>query len=188
MKLYTKSGDRGETSLIGGERVAKCDLRVEAYGTVDELTAFIALLGDKMNEEQSAQLAAYVEDTHRINSVLMNVEALLAAGEGCDKIKPLEKKYIVWIESRIDDLQSHLKPLTSFTIPGGCTIASLCHICRTICRRAERAALRAAAECNCKCGADSQALIFLNRLSDYFYALGRVVTNLLGCEEVEWRP
>lgn len=184
MKLYTKCGDKGTTSLIGGERVPKCDLRVEAYGTVDELTAFVALLGDQMAERQANLLAEHIDDTRRINSVLMSVEALLAAGEGCDKVRALDEQYIEWIELRIDALQSQLKPITSFTIPGGCTIGSLCHVCRTVCRRAERAALRASSEC----GADSSALVFLNRLSDYFYALGRVVADLTGCEEVEWRP
>ena len=185
MKLYTKGGDKGTTSLIGGERVAKYDLRVEAYGTVDELTAFVALLGDRMVEEQSSHLHSHIEDLHRINSVLMSVEALLASSKGCDKAKPLDEQYIAWIEEHIDALQSQLKPITSFTIPGGCAIGSLCHVCRTVCRRAERAALRAAAECGSEY---SSALVFLNRLSDYFYALGRVVTDLLGCEEVEWRP
>lgn len=183
-RLYTKGGDAGKTSLIGGERVQKYDPRVEAYGTVDELTAFLALLGDKMAEKGGC--SEFVEDIHRFNSVLMSVEALLAVGRGGeDKVKPLSGECISSIEGRIDDLQSRTKPITSFTIPGGCETVSLCHVCRTVCRRAERCAVRAAAESG---NVDTSALIFLNRLSDYLYALGRVLTEKFDVEEILWRP
>ena len=183
-KLYTKGGDAGRTSLIGGERVPKYDPRVEAYGTVDELTAFLALLGDKMAASEGCR--KYVEDLHRFNSALMSVEALLAVGKGGrDKVAPLPEQTISSIESRIDDLQSKIKPITSFTIPGGCETVSLCHVCRTVCRRAERCAVRAADETG---AIDTTALIFLNRLSDYLYALGRVLTEQFEIEEILWRP
>lgn len=183
-RLYTKGGDAGRTSLIGGERVAKYDPRVEAYGSVDELTAFLALLGDKMSSREGCE--EYVEDIHRLNSTLMSVEALLAVGRGGEeKVKPLSEDCISAIEARIDDLQSKTRPITNFTIPGGCEIVSLCHVCRTVCRRAERRAVRAAAETGT---VDASATIFLNRLSDYLYALGRALTEQFEVEEILWRP
>ena len=183
-KLYTKGGDAGRTSLIGGERVPKYDPRVEAYGTVDELTAILALLGDKMAASEGCR--EYVEDLHRFNSALMSVEALLAVGKGGrDKVTPLPQQTISSIEMRIDDLQSKTKPITSFTIPGGYETVSLCHVCRTVCRRAERCAVRAADEAGT---VDTSVLIFLNRLSDYLYALGRVLTEQFEIEEILWRP
>ncbi len=183
MKLYTKGGDKGSTSLIGGERVAKTDERVEAYGSVDELTAFLALLGDSMVDKGIED--EYVADTRRINSILMGVEALLAVGECArDKVKPVGDENIDWIENRIDDLQSRIAPITNFTIPGGCTVVSMCHVCRTVCRRAERAAIRASQSHDI----DESALIFLNRLSDYLYALGRRMTEFFKVEEILWHP
>lgn len=183
MKLYTKGGDHGRTSLIGGERVAKTDERVEAYGSVDELTAFAALLGDHIAKTDAPE--QFATDIHRINSVLMSVEALLAVGEGGrDKVAPIDNKHIEWIESRIDELQAQTNPITNFTIPGGNIVVSLCHVCRTVCRRAERAAIRAAQSHEI----DESALVFLNRLSDYFYALGRVLTDIYCVDEILWRP
>ena len=183
MKVYTKTGDKGMTSLIGGERVFKTDERVEAYGSVDELAAFTALLADNMRAD--ATLTVDVDDLNRILSRLMSVEALLATGEsGSDKVAPLAPETISWLEERIDALQESLKPIDKFTIPGGNAVVSMCHICRTVCRRAERAALRADA----KYGVDPTALIWLNRLSDYFYLLGRSLTARYAVEEVLWIP
>ena len=183
MKVYTKTGDKGMTSLIGGERVFKTDERVEAYGSVDELSAFAALLTDRIRGD--AALAAYVEDLNRILSRLMSVEALLATGEaGSDKVSPLAPEAVSWLESRIDTMHAALKPIDKFTVPGGDTAVSLCHVCRTVCRRAERAALRADA----KYGVDSTALVWLNRLSDYFYLLGRTLTAYYDVQETLWIP
>lgn len=185
MKLYTKGGDKGRTSLIGGERVAKYDVRVEAYGTVDELTAQIALLGDTMAEQCPELSAEFLEELHRINSLLMSVEALLAVGRGGEgKVEPISAEAIEWIESRIDAMQTQIKPLDCFTIPGGCRVVSMCHVCRTVCRRAERYAVQAADDY----GVDGSAVVFLNRVSDYMYALGRVLTDRLQVKEIEWRP
>lgn len=183
MKVYTKSGDKGMTSLIGGERVFKTDERVEAYGSVDELAAFTALLGDYLRAEPA--LFATVDDLNRILSRLMTVEALLATGEsGKEKVTPLPLDVVTWLEGRIDAMQAELTPIDKFTVPGGNRAVSLCHVCRTVCRRAERAALRAEG----KYGADSTALMFLNRLSDYFYVLGRTLTAYFKVEEVLWIP
>ena len=184
MKLYTKGGDKGYTSLIGGERVLKTDPRVEAYGTVDELTAHIALLADRLTARCAEISVDVVADIKRINSALMTVEALLAVGKGGeDKLAPLPDDVVTWIEGRIDNLQSQLKPITCFTIPGGCEMTSLCHICRTVCRRAERRAI-AVAELH---PVDKNSLLLLNRLSDYFYALGRVLCDKLGESEFAWQ-
>lgn len=183
MKLYTKGGDKGRTSLIGGERVRKTDVRVEAYGTADELQAYIAYMADKMSHEEV--LLPYVEDCRKICSQLMTVCSLLALGCGCkDKLSPLSESDIEWLEHRIDALQAELKPVECFTIPGGCELASLCHICRTVCRRAERRAIEAAENYE----VDKLLLVLLNRLSDYLYALCRTITERLGAEEVLWRP
>ena len=176
MKIYTKTGDNGTTSLIGGERVKKYDLRVEAYGSVDELTAFIALLSDVLSEDERtehipAELAS-------IESQLMSVAALLAVGKGGkDKVAPIA-------EEQITMLEEELPAITKFTIPGGHRALSLCHVCRTVCRRAERAALRVADVAE----VDSSATIYLNRLSDYLYTLGRTVTERLKVEEKLWIP
>ena len=183
MKLYTKTGDKGQTSLIGGTRVPKTDERVEAYGTVDELSAFTALLTDHARNDTA--LSATVDDLNCILSRLMTVEALLAADErGREKVTPLSPETVSWLEGRIDALQAMLQPIDKFTIPGGHPAVSLCHVCRTVCRRAERAALRADA----RYGVDATALVWLNRLSDYFYVLGRMLTAHFGVEETLWIP
>ncbi len=183
MRVYTKTGDKGMTSLIGGERVFKCDERVEAYGSVDELSAFVALLTDRLRPD--AALASHVEELNRILSRLMTVEALLATGEGGrDKMAPLAPECVAWLEACIDTMQAALPPIDKFTIPGGHEAVSLCHVCRTVCRRAERAALRA----DQRYGVDATALVWLNRLSDYFYLLGRTLTAHYRVEETLWIP
>lgn len=183
MKVYTKTGDKGTTSLIGGERVAKCDCRVEAYGTVDELTAFTALLADKLCSDEA--YTADVTFLRRIESQLMTVAALLAVGEGGeDKVGKLQNAAIEALEQAIDSMQEGLPQITKFTIPGGDERVSYAHVCRTICRRAERQALRAAESCNI----EEQVIIYLNRLSDYFYLLGRTITHRSNVEEILWIP
>lgn len=183
MKIYTKTGDEGYTSLIGGERAPKYDLRVEAYGAVDELIAFVALLADKLAEDERTD--NLVPELQMIESRLMGVSALLAIGEGgSDKVQPISEQYIEMLENSIDGFQHEIKPITKFTIPGGHTFCSLCHVCRTVCRRAERCALLASAEYP----VDKGATRYLNRLSDYLYTLGRVLTERLKVEEVLWIP
>lgn len=183
MKIYTKTGDSGTTSLIGGERVKKYDLRVEAYGTVDELTAYIALLSDMLMEDERTETMC--EELYHIESQLMSVAALLAIGKGGEgKIASISKERIEELEHAIDRMQEELPQITKFTIPGGHRAVSLCHVCRTICRRAERAALRAGDVTT----VDSSATIYLNRLSDYLYTLGRLLTERLKVEEHLWIP
>lgn len=183
MKIYTKTGDNGTTSLIGGERVKKYDLRVEAYGSVDELTAFIALLSDVLSEDERTE--HITSELATIESQLMSVAALLAVGKGGEgKVVPIAKERVEMLEEAIDRMQAELPAITKFTIPGGHRALSLCHVCRTVCRRAERAALRVADVAE----TDSSATIYLNRLSDYLYTLGRVVTERLKIEEKLWIP
>ena len=182
-KVYTKTGDKGTTSLVGGERVSKIDERVEAYGTVDELGSFTAYLSDHLRSDEG--LAEYLGDLDRVASQLMSVAALLAVGHGGEgKLPDISPEAIGYLEERIDAMQSRVRPITKFTIPGGHPTVSLCHVCRTVCRRAERAALRAAAQHK----VDADVLIYLNRLSDYFYVLGRTVTAAVGAEEILWIP
>lgn len=185
MKLYTKTGDNGTTSLIGGERTEKYDLRVEAYGAVDELISFTALLADKLiDDERTDHLA---QELRLIESRLMTAAALLATGADnglAPKVMPIATEHIEALERLIDKYQAEVKPLDKFTIPGGHRAVSLCHVCRTVCRRAERAALLARAEFP----GDNSAAIYLNRLSDYFYILGRLLSERLKVEEHLWIP
>ncbi len=182
MKVYTKSGDKGTTALLGGERVAKDDIRVEAYGTVDELSAFIGLLSCKLKAVEVT--SKYAEELYSINSMLMNIEAHLAAGEKLDfKLPEIGEESIKGLERSIDEMQSQVPEIAKFTIPGGDEVVALCHVCRTICRRAERRSISAAAEFEF----DELVVTYLNRLSDYLYLLGRVATTLLDVEEILWR-
>lgn len=183
MKVYTKQGDGGLTTLVGGERVFKTDERVEAYGTVDELSAFTAMLADRLREDPAS--AGTVLELERLLSQMMTVEALLAVGEGGEeKVAPLTPESVAWVEERIDAMQQQLEPITKFTIPGGHPAVSACHICRTVCRRAERAALRA----DHVHEVPPTVLAWLNRLSDYFYVLGRTLTVRYDVAETQWIP
>jgi len=181
MKIYTKTGDKGTTSLSGGERVDKWDVRVEAYGTVDELMAHTALLGDMLMEygTPAAELHA---DTQRIVATLMSVAALFAQGSGAKPLPDLEPAEIAWLENRIDDISASLQPLRTFTLPGGLVTASQAHVCRTVCRRAERAAAAA----NDRFGLPAAALSYLNRLSDYFYVAARKLFSISNVIEKNW--
>ncbi|MFI3328642.1 MAG: cob(I)yrinic acid a,c-diamide adenosyltransferase [Rikenellaceae bacterium] len=183
MKVYTKQGDSGTTSLVGGERVTKWDSRVEAYGTVDELAAFVALLADKMRTDEG--LKPFVAELDSFGSVLMSLEAHLAAGERCEyKLPTLSDKPILTMERSIDSMQEKLPAITKFTIPGGCETASMCNVCRTICRRAER---RVAEVCSIF-AIDPLVGATLNRFSDYLYLLGRTTAAHYNAEEILWIP
>ncbi|MFR9651509.1 MAG: cob(I)yrinic acid a,c-diamide adenosyltransferase [Rikenellaceae bacterium] len=183
MRVYTKGGDKGSTSLISGERVKKYDMRVEAYGTVDELSAFIALLSDKMRSYE--ELSDYNDELLKINSMLMNIESHLAAGEQSSYPLPaITEQSIADLERSIDRMQAALPAIDKFTIPGGCKINSLCHICRTVCRRAERRSV----EVSESYLLDHAVISYLNRLSDYLYLLGRYSSMSLNCAENLWIP
>ena len=184
MRVYTRTGDKGLTSLIGGERVPKFDSRVEAYGSVDELSAQSAMMRDMLAREggEYAGAAAQLAD---VLTELMTVAALFAVGRGGEgKLASMGPEPAARLEAWMDEMDASLKPITKFTIPGGHPVVSQAHICRTVCRRAERAALRAAE----KHPMDRGALIYLNRLSDYFYLLGRLLSEKKEIEENLWIP
>ncbi len=182
MKIYTKTGDGGTTALIGGRRVGKNDPRVEAYGTVDELMAHIGYLRDNLSDEKEAEVR---QDLLRILGTLMTAASVLAAeGETLKKLPRITDDDILWLENCIDDALKGLPVLTRFTLPGGHPLVSMAHIARTVCRRAERRAT--ALE-----GSQEQLRVakrYLNRLSDYLYALGRKLAADHRADELLWDP
>ena len=182
MKVYTKTGDKGTTSLVGGKRTSKNDLRVEAYGTVDELMAHIALLRDKMSLSDM-DLGEYATDLTLTLNTLMTLSSLLASDESMpQKVSHLSNKTITDIEARIDSIVNRLSPISNFTIPGGHVLISLSHVCRTVCRRAERRVISATSEFNIS----ETTQIYLNRLSDYLYVLGRILNDTFNIKEELW--
>ena len=184
MKVYTKGGDKGETSLVGGTRVPKYDERIEAYGNVDELMAHIAMLRDSMDSD-TADFQVYRTELLDILSSLMVVSANLACEESSRKyVAPLDSNKIKFLEERIDFMQAELPVIDKFTLPGGDPLISMSHICRTICRRSERVILKAAQNNTFQ----PEIFEYMNRLSDYFYVLGRSISNLLNVEEILWIP
>ncbi len=182
MAIYTRTGDKGTTSLIGGERVPKYDKRVEAYGTVDELSAHVALLMDIMKE---IQIEEFSNDILSILNDLMDVEALLAVGEcGGGKVKDMDETRVEWLESRIDEISALLPKVHKFLLPGGDKVISQANVCRTVCRRAER---RIAEVGNVR-SVSVVVSAYINRLSDYLYVLGRRAYELIGVAENYWMP
>lgn len=182
MKVYTKTGDKGKTSLIGGIKVSKADLRIEAYGTVDELNAFIGLLRDQeVNRIEERQvLLQDVQDN------LFVIGSLLATVPGYTKFKlpEITEDHVGLLEQHIDQMQEQLPELKYFILPGGNASVSQAHICRTVTRRAERSIIRLNQE-----EAVSPVIIkYLNRLSDYFFVLGRKMGAELGADEINWIP
>lgn len=182
MKVYTKTGDKGTTSLVGGARTSKDDIRVEAYGTVDELMAHIAYLHDAM-DSFTGELKEYRHDLVMILNELMSVAALLATDENSQyKVADIKDDSIRFLESRIDYITAELVPVDKFTLPVGHPLVSMSHICRTVCRRAERRVVSAAAEHP----VSEHAMQYLNRLSDYLYILGRRLSYEFGVKEILW--
>lgn len=175
MNIYTKTGDKGTTSLVGGTRVSKNHPRVEAYGNVDELISFIGLL-----KAQSAENDFGV-DFRRIQSTLMLVAAHLASNNHTSAVKDLNENEIVFLEKEIDKMQAQLPLQTAFIIPGGTKASSLCHVCRTVCRRSERSAI--AIENDDYIAIDIK---YLNRLSDYLFVLARFISIKSGVADDFW--
>jgi cob(I)alamin adenosyltransferase len=176
--LYTKTGDSGKTSLIGGTRVSKTHVRLEAYGTIDELNSFVGWLNCAIGEEE------HREFLHFVQCKLFTVGAYLATETENKQPKGsalLSESDIVRIEVEIDEVNSQLSPLRKFVLPGGNETASRAHICRTITRRAERLVYRVAEEYPVA----DEVFIFLNRLSDYFFVLARWESNK-NSEELYW--
>ncbi len=178
-RIYTKTGDSGETALFGGRRVSKSDLRVDAYGTVDELNAFIGLLRDSTDHAVTRSLLKEIQDR------LFSIGAHLASDPQKSLAAPdLENTDIQQLEEAMDDMDARLPPLTNFILPGGYPTVSVCHICRTVCRRAERLVVALHREE----AVDVLVLQYLNRLSDYFFMLARQLGADAGVKEIVWLP
>lgn len=180
MKIYTRTGDKGTTSLVGGKRAVKCDLRIEAYGTVDELMAHIGYLHDRL-EDRSVRL-----QLESVLNRLMDCASLLAADETIwDRLPRIEPEDVAVLEQQTDAWLAGLPELKHFTLPCGNPLVSLTHICRTICRRAER---RAVEMVEAGYPVPEPVMAYLNRLSDYLYALGRRLGYDAGAPDVIWEP
>ncbi|MCV9389075.1 cob(I)yrinic acid a,c-diamide adenosyltransferase [Reichenbachiella ulvae] len=180
MKVYTKTGDEGQTSLLGGTRLYKSDLRIEAYGTIDELNSFMGLLRDQeVNKEHKELLIS-------IQNQLFVVGADLATDPAKTQVKkpPVSRQATEELEAAIDQLDQELPPMTHFVLPGGHQSVSFAHIARTICRRAERNVIALWQ----KDTVSNEVQVYLNRLSDYIFVLSRWMSLRLHVEEVPWRP
>ena len=181
IKIYTKTGDKGTTSLIGGTKVLKSDLRIEAYGTVDELNSYAGLCSDLFADGDSRKTLQEIQDR------LFTIGSSLA----CDpqkepkmKIPDLTENDIIFLEKEIDRMNESLPEMKHFILPGGHPTVSHIHIARCVCRRAERCCVRLEEN-------DDAALLiikYLNRLSDYLFVLARYAARSLGAEEIPWKP
>lgn len=183
-RVYTKVGDRGETSLIGGKRVSKADLRIECYGTVDELLAALGLC--RVALADSAAGAELLPIATRIQNELFNLGARLATPdpERRKKLPAVEPRHIEALEADIDRLNEDLPELRSFVLPGGGWVSGYFHLARTICRRAERRVCELAATED----VEADDITYLNRLSDALFVLGRWAVATEGGEEPLWVP
>ena len=180
MKLYTKTGDKGQTGLIGGTRVDKNDVRLEAYGTVDELNSFIGLLTTYSISDSEISFLRFIQNK------LFAIGSQLATDTTKVELNSasiIDEKSIFAIENEIDRLDALLPELTSFVLPGGSQAASLSHVCRTVTRRAERRLF----DMNNVYYVDSYVFMYFNRLSDYFFVLSRFHNLNSGCEEIYWK-
>jgi len=180
MKIYTKTGDKGTTALFGGKRVSKADLRIDTYGTVDELNSWIGVLRDQQIN------ASRQEDLVEIQDRLFTIGSILATEPGNTKVKipALLESDITFLEKKIDDMEATLEPMKVFVLPGGHPSVSFGHVARTVCRRTERLVI----------ALDQQEAVnplviqYLNRLSDYLFVLCRKMTSELKAKETPWKP
>ncbi|QQL48355.1 cob(I)yrinic acid a,c-diamide adenosyltransferase [Mucilaginibacter ginkgonis] len=179
MKIYTKTGDKGYTSLIGGARVPKYHLRIDSYGTVDELNSYIGLIRDQ------ADVAMYDKELlKQIQDRLFTIGASLAADPEKSKmvIPDIKEDDIEILEKEMDAINEVVPPLRHFILPGGNTTISFCHVARCVCRRAERLTVQLAEEST----VEDKVIIYLNRLSDYLFILARKLANDLKIPENQW--
>jgi cob(I)alamin adenosyltransferase len=181
-KIYTKTGDLGKTSLIGGTKVPKSHIRIESYGTVDELNSFIGLLNDQINDNRSTKALKEIQDR------LFTIGSSLA----CDpekepkmKLPDLKEEDVEMLEQEIDAMNEQLPPMRSFILPGGHTAVSTAHIARCVCRRAERHCVNMLEH---NLFIDPLVIKYLNRLSDHLFVLARFIALLNGVKEIEWKP
>lgn len=180
MKIYTKTGDKGTTALFGGKRVSKADLRIDAYGTVDELNSWIGVLRDlPVNQARLPELL-------EIQDRLFTLGSILAVEPGNTKVKvpKLEVGDVTFLEQKIDEMETHLEAMKNFVLPGGHPSVSFGHVARTVCRRAERLVIAVhTAE-----PVEDVVIQYLNRLSDYLFVLCRKMTTELKAAETPWKP
>ncbi|MDN3707632.1 cob(I)yrinic acid a,c-diamide adenosyltransferase [Myroides ceti] len=187
MKVYTKTGDKGTTALFGGTRVPKFHIRIESYGTVDELNSYIGLIRDQeMNTHYKDVLIEIQDRLFTVGAILATdpEKAILKNGKERLNIPKISEKDLDYLEKEIDSMETELPPMTHFVLPGGHTTVSYCHIARCVCRRAERLA----AHLNDIEPTDEMVLKYLNRLSDYLFVLARKLTFDLKANEVKWIP
>lgn len=187
MKIYTKTGDKGKTSLFGGERVQKSNQRIKAYGTIDELNSWIGLLRDQnIDNIHKNQLLQIQNDLFTLGAILATPPSKKIKKNGKERlnISLLSEQHILFLEKSIDEMEATLVPMTHFVLPGGHPTVSFCHISRTVCRRAERCIT----ELYETSTPDEQLLGYINRLSDYLFVLARKLTASLQVEEIKWIP
>lgn len=180
-KIYTKTGDKGSTSLIGGVRVPKNHIRIESYGTVDELNSYLGMVRDM------AQNTLVTEWLHEIQDRLFTIGSVLATDPGKEvkmKLPDLHDNDVIWLEQKIDEMNETLPEMRSFILPGGQLAASTAHVARCVCRRAERICV----------GMQQQDEVvpeiivrYLNRLSDFLFVLARYIAHINGVEDTPWR-
>lgn len=180
MKIYTKTGDKGTTALLGGTRVSKSHSRIEAYGTIDELNSYIGLVGDQEINEKRRQELKEIQDR------LFTIGSSLASDPGKSKVKipDLLESDVEWLEGLIDQMNISLPEMRFFILPGGHSSVSFCHVARCVCRRAERQVITLS-------DLDYVAPLvikYVNRLSDYLFTLCRMMSMELGIEEIPWKP
>ncbi|MBK7805745.1 MAG: cob(I)yrinic acid a,c-diamide adenosyltransferase [Saprospiraceae bacterium] len=177
MKIYTKTGDTGTTSLFGGRRISKDDLRIEAYGTVDELNSFIGLLNSTFSEATQNYFLTEVQKR------LFTIGSNLASDPEKRLITPdIRDEDIHTLENAMDTMDQLLEPLRNFILPGGDVAVAYAHVCRTVCRRAERRVITLDRDSTI----DPKIIIYLNRLSDYFFVLARYIGHTKDLPEVIW--
>lgn len=181
IKIYTKTGDKGNTSLIGGTKVPKNDIRIETYGTVDELNSWIGLVNDHLNDP------SFRNELKEIQDRLFTMGSSLATDvekEPKMKLPDLHNSDIEFLEKRIDAMTAELPPMKNFILPGGHVTVSSIHITRCVCRRAERLAVNMQQN---GLFVDEKIIQYLNRLSDYLFTLARYIGQKLGVEEIPWK-
>ncbi|NCI49159.1 cob(I)yrinic acid a,c-diamide adenosyltransferase [Sediminibacterium roseum] len=182
LKIYTKTGDQGKTSLIGGTKVPKSHIRIEAYGTVDELNSYIGLVGDLLADDHSRKILKEIQDR------LFTIGSSLACDpekEPLMKMPDLKEEDITLLEQEIDKMNGVLPPMKSFILPGGHVAVSTTHVARCICRRAERSCVNMQQQ---DVFVDPLVIKYLNRLSDHLFVLSRYIGHLLNAPEIAWKP
>jgi cob(I)alamin adenosyltransferase len=181
-KIYTKTGDKGTTSLIGGTKVSKSHLRLETYGTVDELNSYLGLVNDHINDLPSKSVIKEIQDR------LFTIGSSLACDpdkEPLMKLPDLKEEDVVFLEKEMDKMNEGLPVMKNFILPGGHIAVSTTHVARCVCRRAERLCVSLQQQ---ELFVDPLVIKYLNRLSDYLFVLARYIAHLLNVEEVAWKP